>query len=68
MKQLHNSLDTPLTQALLKVIIHKLRGEVSLVVQDTIDYVSTAYFEPKNLFLYIKEILCDFLVRTKVGD
>ena len=31
-----------------KVIIHKLRGEVSLVEQDTIDYVSTAYFEPEK--------------------
>ena len=28
-----------------KVIINKLCGETSLVEQDTIDYVSTAYFE-----------------------
>ena len=28
-----------------KVIIHKLRGEVSLVKQDTIDYVSVAYLK-----------------------
>ena len=28
-----------------KVIVHKLSGETSLVEQDTIDYVSTAYFE-----------------------
>ena len=28
-----------------KVIIHKSRGEVSLVEHDTIEYVSTAYLE-----------------------
>ena len=33
-----------------KVIIHKLRGEVSLVEQDIVDYVSTAYFEPPQNF------------------
>ena len=27
-------------------IIHNLRGEVSLVEQDIIDYVSTANFDP----------------------
>ena len=32
-----------------KVIIHKSRGEVFLVEQDIIDYVSTAYFEPKEV-------------------
>ena len=43
---------------LTKVIIHKSRGEVSLVGQDTIDYVSTAYFEPKkNLFFYKRNIM-----------
>ena len=31
------------------VIIHKSRGEVFLVEQDIIDYVSTAYFEPKRI-------------------
>jgi hypothetical protein len=30
------------------VIIHKSRSEVSVVEQDTIEYVSTAYFEPKK--------------------
>ena len=29
----------------IKVIVHKSRDEVSLVEQDTIDYVSIAYFE-----------------------
>ena len=33
-----------------KVIIHKSRGAGSLVEQDTIDYVSTAYFELKNRY------------------
>ena len=28
-----------------KVIIHKLRGEVSLLEQSTIEYVSVAYFK-----------------------
>jgi hypothetical protein len=35
----------PLT---IKVIIDKSRGELPLLEQDTIDYVSTAYFEPKK--------------------
>ena len=48
-----------------KVIIrHKSHGEVSLVEQDTIDYVYTAYFEPKKkIFCFIKEILRNFLGR-----
>ena len=47
------------TQVLLehKPIIHKSHGEVSLVEQDTIYYVSTAYYEPKIN-------LCHFLVQT----
>jgi hypothetical protein len=53
----------------IKVITHKSRGEVSLVEEDTIDYVSTAYLEPKNFFkpnsiFFIKKILYDFLVQT----
>ena len=45
-----------------KPLYIKSRGEVSLVEPDIIDYVSTAYFEPKNNnFLSIKEILlCNF--------
>ena len=48
--------------AAAKIIIHKSRGEVSLVEQDTIDFVSTGYFEQKIIFVFIKEILCNFLV------
>ena len=42
-----------------RVFIHKSRGEVSLVEQDIIDYVSTVYFEPKKnqKLIFIKEIL-----------
>ena len=42
------------------------RGEVSLVDQGTIDYVSTAYFDPKKIkkIEFIKEKLCNFLVQT----
>ena len=39
---------TSLHSNINKVIMHKLRGELSLVKQNIIDYVSTAYFEPKN--------------------
>ena len=35
--------------------IDKSRGEVSLVEQNTIDYVSTTYFEPKKI---TKDIFC----------
>ena len=32
------------------VIVHKSRGEVSLVEVDRIDYVCRAYFEPKFFY------------------
>ena len=38
-----------------KVIIHKLRGEVSLVEQDTIEYVSVAYF--KFMIKFLKKLI-----------
>ena len=40
-----------------KVITPKSRGEVSLVEQDTIDYVCTAYFEPKKIFFQYKRCI-----------
>ena len=36
----------------VKVIIHELSSEVSLVEQDKIDYVSRAYFEPKKISFF----------------
>ena len=39
------------TASSVKVIIHQSRGEVSLVEQAIIDYVSTASLEPKIKFL-----------------
>ena len=51
-----------------KVIIHKWRGEVSLLEQSTIEYVSVAYFKlmikliKKNSFLNFT--LCNFLMQT----
>ena len=38
-----------------KVIIHKLRCEVSQVEQDTIDNISTAYFE--NILIKLKKYI-----------
>ena len=43
-----NRILTTIFTAVIKSIIHKSRGEVSLVEQDTIDYISTDYFEPKR--------------------
>ena len=44
-----------------KVIIDKSRGEVSLVEQDIIDYVSTAYFDPRknsnSIFFFLLTIV-----------
>ena len=34
----------------IKVIINKLRGKVSLVEQNIIDYASTAYFEQNGYY------------------
>ena len=49
---------------IIKVIVHKSCVEVFLVEQDTIDYVTTAYFEPKKSIVFIKYMLCNFLVQT----
>ena len=54
----------------VKVIIHKSRGKISLVEQDTIENVSAAYlkliinFLRKNFNFFFTFILCNFLVRT----
>ena len=37
-----------------KVVIHKSCSEVSLLEQDIIDYVSTAYFQPKQNKTFFK--------------
>ena len=47
-----------------KVIIYKSRSEVSLVEQDTIEYVSVAYVKFIIKFKKIIVILCNFLVRA----
>ena len=52
-----------------KVIIHKSRGEVSLVEQGTIEKVSAAYSKFIIIFLrkklnFFTFIICNFLVRT----
>ena len=53
----------------IKVIIHKSRGEVSLVEQDTTEYVSQpikihSYFFKIVFFIFLTFILCNLLVRT----
>ena len=49
-----------------KVIINKSRCEVSLVEQEAIDYVSTAYFEPKFVcFLGLSLVFLVFRITLK---
>ena len=43
------------------------RGKVSLVEQDTIDYVSTAYFEPKKSKGYVMLFSADATIFKKNG-
>ena len=52
-----------------KVIIHKSRSGISLVEQDTIEYVSWPikihyYIIKKKKYLFFPFILCNFLVQT----
>ena len=53
-----------------KVIMHKSRNEVSLVEQNTIEYVPLAYLiffvklSRNSLILFFSFILCIFIVRT----
>ena len=44
-----------------KVIIHKLRGEVSLVEQDTIEYIPQPI--KNSIVIYLTLVLCNFLVQ-----
>ena len=46
----------------IKVIINKLRGKVSLVEQDIIDYASTAYFEQNGFGYYACTYLCSEII------
>ena len=53
-----------------KAIIHKLYGEIPLVEQGTIEYISIAFlkfiikFLRKKIYIFFTFILCNFVMQT----